>query len=113
MTEIIENLSGEEIAQEIAVTADGVDIPEEETVGSLCEYPAGSEDLCLPFSWWLNDEPGMDDRLEEAGQSLDDMIEKFKIHPAYIHETKEEMLFLARFEAITFNAGFEHNDALT
>lgn len=110
--EIIENLTGEEIEREIAVTADGVGIPEEESVGSLCEYPAGSEDLCLPFSWWLKDEPNMDDRLEEAGQSLDDMIEKFGIHPVLIKEPKEELLFLARFEAITFNAEFKHDDVL-
>lgn len=110
--EVIENITGEEIEQEIAEFAEGVGIPEEESVGSLCEYPAGSEDLCLPFSWWLHDEPGMDDRLEEAGVSLDEMFEKYKIYPLFISEPREEKLFLARFESIVFNAEFKHSDAM-
>ena len=85
----------------------------EESVGGLCEYPDGSEDLCIPFSWWLKDEPGMDDRLEEAGQSLNEMTERLKIHPVLIKETEKEMLFLARFEAIAFDNRFDHDDALT
>lgn len=109
---VIENMTGEEIEQEIAVLADGVGIPEEESIGSLCEYPAGSEDLCLPFSWWLKAEPDMDDRLEEADQSLNDMFEKYEIYPLLIYKPREEKLFLARFEAIIFDANFKHDDAM-
>ena len=102
----------EEFEWELAITADGVDEPEEVSVGSLCEYPAGSEDLCFPFLWWLKDEPGMDDRLEEAEGCLDDMFDKFGIHPVCIHETNTEMLFLARFENIIYDASFKHSDAM-
>jgi hypothetical protein len=109
---ITENITGEEIEQEIAVSADGVGVPEEESVGSLCEYPAGSEDLCLPFSWWHNPEHGMDDRLEEADGSLDEMFEEYGIYPLFIFQPREEKLFLARFEAIIFDAEFEHDDAM-
>lgn len=110
--EIIENISGEDIALEVAADVHG-EYSTEEPMGRICEYPEGSEDLCIPFSWWLKDEPNMDDRLEEAGSSLDKMTERLEIHPVRIYETQTEMLFLARFEAVSYLHEFEHRDALS
>jgi len=69
-------------------------------------------DLCLPYTWWLLDEPGMDDRLKEAGDSLDEMFERFGIRPVRIDEAGKEMLFLARFEGIHYKGNLEHSDAI-
>lgn len=84
-----------------------------ETFESILEYPPGSGDTCLPSSWWLDSEPGMDDRLIEAGTSLDDMIDDFTILPVNITDADvKETLFLARFEAVKFNGSYKHNDAI-
>jgi hypothetical protein len=89
-----------------------IDYEEAIEIGTI---PEGDEDDAFTFSvlWWLYAEPGMDDRLKEAGNSLDEMFEEFKIYPVIIHETDEKMLFLARFEAIIFEEEFKHSDILT
>jgi hypothetical protein len=80
----------------------------EPMVGATIQAPDGSEDLYLPSTLWLKSELGMDDRLLEAGISLKDMMDRFEIYPVNVYEAKEEMLFLARFEAIAFEQGFDY-----
>lgn len=62
----------------------------------------------LEATWWIFNEPGMDDILEKAGDSLDDFFKKFSIKPVIIKG--QEKLFLARFEFPQYNKGFKYSE---
>jgi hypothetical protein len=49
-------------------------------------------------TYWLFPEEGMDDILEQAGESLDDFLEKFNLKCVKAGDEGDETLFLARYE---------------
>jgi hypothetical protein len=62
----------------------------------------------IPYgTWFIFDEPGMDDILKDAEGGLDEMIDAFGIKPAVIRGDGEK-LFLARYEFPAFDCDFKH-----
>lgn len=63
------------------------------------------------FATWIlfKEEPGMDDILDKAGDSLDKMFEFYKIYPVNIN--KERKLYLARFELAKFDEDLQFPEA--
>ena len=62
-----------------------VDVPEYD----IEDEEDTDDELTLPYTWWLFDEPDIDNALEEAGTSLYEMFESFEIEPVHIDEVDE------------------------
>lgn len=62
----------------------------------------------LYATWFLYDEPDMDEILEEAGESLAEMFEKFDLEPVRVKA--HSRIFLARFEFPIYLEGFRYPD---
>ncbi len=67
---------------------------------SECPYPWAT--------WWLAREPGMDEVLEEAGDSLEKVLER--LSPVKIRE--KPTIFLARYEIIRYGKAFRHPEGV-
>lgn len=67
----------------------------------------------LSPTWYLHKEPGMDDVLEKAGESLQvPLMERLSVRPVVISDYEHERLFIARFEIIRYAHGFQYQEAL-
>lgn len=61
----------------------------------------------LEPTWWLFDEPGMDDQYEIAKRSIDILTDRLEVQPFYT-ESNEAMVFIARFEFPKYMEAFQY-----
>jgi hypothetical protein len=77
--------------------------------GPLDYAPEIQPDLWGTF--WIFDEPGMDDILEQAGDSLQAFFDKLKVGPVQADQDKKR-IFLARYEFPGYQQDYEHPDGI-
>jgi len=84
---------------------------EEEIRKAVSEEPEEQEYDLGPTWWFFDSESGMDDIADQAGDSLDTMIENLGIEPLQTRDPTNR-LFLARFEFPKYGADFQYPDAV-
>jgi hypothetical protein len=73
------------------------------------DFSPGGEDWGSEVTYWLwKDEPGMDDILKQAGDSLDKFFDRFKIYPVNIDGGR--VLFLGRIEIRKYGEESQFSD---
>jgi len=70
-----------------------------------------AEETLEPTWWVMDQESGMDDLVEQAGDSLDHMGEDLGIYP-FQDTDSNDRLFLARYELPKFGENFQYSEAI-
>lgn len=67
----------------------------------------------LDPTWWVfDDEPGMDDLMDQAGDSLQEMFRRLNNIAPFQNRDGGDRLFLARFEFPAYQGEFQHGEAV-